>query len=309
MNAAVFHFTSMGCPCALHVETSVPDLARRALDRVRRECERLDHKYSHYRDDGLLATMQARPGTTFEVDGETADLLDFAAALYRQSGGRFDITSGALTRLWQPPRTRLPEPGEIAAALACTGWRHLDWRRPHLRLKTPGVRLNMGGLVKEYAADRCAQVCREAGVHAGLVDLGGDLAIIGPHADGTPWLAGIRWPEAAGQARAGIALEAGGLATSGDYERVLVIDGRRYSHIVNPRSGWPVSGLASVSVLADSCLVAGAAATLAMLLGAVEGIAYLRGLGLPFMSIAANGHIEHAGGAQCAEEAPSLDTE
>ena len=160
-----------------------------------------------------------------------------------------------------------------------------------LQLTTPGMRLDLGGIVKEYAADRCAQRCRDAGIDSGVVDLGGDLALIGPHDDGTPWIVGIKAPRAPGRASARIELPRGGLATSGDYERALIVDGQRYSHIVDARNGAPVQGFASVSVVAESCLIAGAAATLAMLFGVERGGAYLRELGLPHLCIEQDGHV------------------
>jgi thiamine biosynthesis lipoprotein len=144
-------------------------------------------------------------------------------------------------------------------------------------------------VVKEYAADRAAQLCREVGVEHGIVDLGGDLAVVGAHADGSPWLAGIKAPRNPDNAIAQIELRSGGLATSGDYERVMIVDGRRYSHIIDPVSGWPVESFASVSVVAGSCLVAGAASTLGMLLGLEQGHQWLRNLGLPFLCVDAEG--------------------
>jgi thiamine biosynthesis lipoprotein len=257
---------------------------------TRAECDRLDAKYSHYRDDSLLARIAANSGP-IEVDDETANLLYFAAALYAQSDGLFDITAGALTRLWNAQRAHLPLREEITQALQVTGWQRVQWRRPNLRLTAPGMRLDLGGIVKEYAADRCAQLCRDAGIDSGVVDLGGDLALIGPHRDGSPWLVGIKAPRAPGRASARIELPRGGLATSGDYERALIVDGRRYSHIVDPRDGVPVQSFASVSVVADRCLIAGAAATLAMLLGVERGGAYLGELGLPHLCIEDNGNV------------------
>lgn len=283
----------MGCPCALHLETHDEFVARAAHAAAVAECMRLDHKYSHYRDDSLVARIAANAGgDAIEVDAETADLLDFAAALHAQSGGLFDITAGRLTRLWDAQTGRLPDKAEIAVALAATGWRRVQWQRPVLRLSVPGMRLDLGGIVKEYAADRCAKLCRNMDVDSGVVDLGGDLALIGPHRDGSPWIVGIKAPRLSGQAAARIELLHGGLATSGDYERALIVDGRRYSHIVDPRSGEPVQSFASVSVVADSCLVAGAAATLAMLMDTERGGAYLHELGLPHLTIRDDGSID-----------------
>lgn len=281
----------MGCPCALQLECDAQSIARDAHAAVTTECERLDRKYSHYRDDSFVARIAANASNGIEVDDETASLIDFAAALHAQSGGLFDITAGVLTRLWDAQRGRLPNAAEISAALAVTGWQHVQWRRPRLHLGIPGMHLDLGGIVKEYAADRCAQACRDAGVESGVVDLGGDLALIGPHRDGAPWIVGIKAPRAPGRSAARIELPRGGLATSGDYERALIIDGRRYSHIVDPRSGEPVQSFASVSVVADSCLVAGAAATLAMLLGVERGGEYLRELGLAHLTISDDGNV------------------
>ena len=281
----------MGCPCTLHLETDAEPIAQAAQAAVVAECERLERKYSHYRDDSLVARIAASAMAGIEVDAETANLIDFAAALHAQSGGLFDITAGALTRLWDAQRGRLPDKTEISAALAVTGWRRTQWQRPLLRLGIPGMHVDLGGLVKEYAADRCAQACRDAGAVSGVVDLGGDLALIGPHRDGSPWIVGIKAPRIPGHASARIELPHGGLATSGDYERALIVDGRRYSHIVDPRGGEPVQSFASVSVVAESCLIAGAAATLAMLLGVEQGGGYLRDLGLPHLTIRDDGHI------------------
>ena len=281
----------MGCPATLHLEAETDDIAHAAHAATVAECARLDAKYSHYRNDSLLARLARMDGELVEVDEETANLLDFAAALHAQSDGLFDITTGALTRVWDAQRGRLPTADEIAQARQVSGWQRVQWHRPSLRLTARGMRLDLGGLVKEYAADRCAQLCRDAGIDSGVVDLGGDLALIGPHRDGSSWLVGIKAPRAPGRSAARIALPRGGLATSGDYERALIVDGRRYSHIVDPRDGSPVQSFASVSVVADSCLIAGAAATLAMLLGVARGGAYLRELGLPHLCIEDSGNV------------------
>jgi len=288
-----YAFSSMGCPCEIHVEHAD---ATRALDAARAaeaEVHRLDAKYSHYRDDSLIGDFAraADAGTSLAVDDETAGLLDFAAALHAQSEGRFDISAGPLIKLWDPQRSRVPDDVEISTARERCGWQRVQWQRPHLHFSVPGMGLDLGGVVKEYAADRAAQVCREHGIAHGVVDLGGDLALVGPHMDGAPWRVGIKAPRAPGSAAAEIDLARGALATSGDYERVMVVDGRRYSHILDPRTGVPVESFASVSVIADSCLVAGAASTLAMLFGLERGAAWLRELGLPHLTIDAEGRM------------------
>ena len=140
--------------------------------------------------------------------------------------------------------------------------------------------LDFGGIVKEYAADRAAVICVEAGFCHGLVDLGGDIRILGPHPDGAPWSVGIQHPRRPHDVMASIDLVRGAIATSGDYERFVEIDGERYGHILSPRTGMPVRSLAGVSVVADECVVAGSAATIAMLMEGL-GPAWLAELGLP----------------------------
>ena len=142
------------------------------------------------------------------------------------------------------------------------------------------MEIDFGGVVKEYAADRAATLCAEAGFRHGLVDLGGDIKIVGPHPDGTPWAVGIQHPRSAEAVMATLDLFQGAIATSGDYERFVEIDGRRYSHILSPRTGMPVCGLAGVSVAAPECVVAGSATTIAMLMED-RGAQWLDEVGLP----------------------------
>ncbi|HKX56554.1 MAG TPA: FAD:protein FMN transferase, partial [Xanthomonadales bacterium] len=156
-------FNTMGCPAELCVYAPSEAKALQALRIARAEAQRLDHKYSHYREDSFLAHLQlsaTRPGGQ-RVDPETAALLDFAACQYQQSEGRFDITAGRLTRLWQES-AGLPAADEIQQALASTGWNKVVWDGVCLQLP-PGMQLDLGGIVKEYAADRVALLLRQAG--------------------------------------------------------------------------------------------------------------------------------------------------
>ena len=280
-------FSSMGCPCEIRLYAAGETMARHALTAAIEEIGRLNSKYSLYRDDSLLADINrsAGSGKRFVVDEETAALLDYAEAEYILSDGLFDITAGALWRTWDLRAKCLPADELIAEALRLTGWSKLDWSRPSLLLPNAGMALDLGGIAKEYAADRAAVILRRYGINHGLVDLGGDMSVVGPHLDGQGWSVGIKDPANPQEAIALIKLKQGGLASSGDYERCIVIDGVKYSHIINPLTGWPVQGLASVSVQASSCLAAGAISTVAMLKGKVAGHGFLRNTGLAWMSI------------------------
>jgi FAD:protein FMN transferase len=284
-----YSFKAMGSPCELRLYGERTDEIAVA---AQGEIARLETKYSRYRDDSLATRINRSAGDAsgVEVDAETARLLDYAATAWRESGGRFDISSGILRRAWNFKAGRVPARAEIAALLPLIGWDKLVWRAPRIVLSLAGMELDFGGYVKEYAADLAAAKCRELGARHGLVDLGGDLAVVGPHPDGRPWRIGVRDPRAPARALVEIALQGGGLATSGDYERCMIVDAVRYGHILDPRTGWPVAGLASVTVAAEACLVAGTLTTSAMLRG-TNGGAWLDSLGVACVYVSENGAV------------------
>ncbi len=238
--------------------------------------DRIEQCYSRYRSDSIIAAINAaaRQGGDIEVDPETADLIDHAFDLHQRSGGLFDITSGVLRKAWNDDAVAAPDETTIAELLKSVGLQKVLWDRPRISFLVPGIEIDFGGIAKEYAADRAAAVCQSFGVQHGIVDLGGDIAVIGPNPDGSPWRIGIVDPKDRQTAIATLFVENGGVATSGDYERYWEFDGRRYGHILNPRTGWPVEGLISVTVAAESCLTAGAFSTVAILKGE-GGIAWL----------------------------------
>ncbi len=289
-----FRFRAMGSPCALHLWSSSRTQAERVAERGVAEVARLEHKYSRYREDSLATRINRSAGSPcgVTVDEETAALLDFAASAHRESDGRFDPTSGVLRRVWDFRSGVVPEAAAIRETLRRVGWQRIRWERPRLTLPIDGMELDWGGFVKEYAADRVAELCRSEGLRSGLVDLGGDLAVVGPHPDGAAWMVGIRNPRQPERAMGRIALRSGGLATSGDYERFMIVDGVRHSHLLDPRTGESFrDGPASVSVSADHCLIAGVAATIGMLHEESESERFLGGLGLPHLGVTRGGRI------------------
>jgi thiamine biosynthesis lipoprotein len=283
----------MGSPCEVRLYGADEAETQATLAAAQAEVLRLEAKYSRYRDHSLATRINRSAGDAagVEVDAETARLLDYAESCWRQSEGGFDATSGILRRAWSFEACRVPAQAEIDALLPLVGWSQVRWRAPRLVLPKAGMELDFGGFVKEYAADRVADLCRAAGAKHGLVDLGGDLAVIGPHPDRSPWLVGIRDPRDPKHAMATVQLLGGGIATSGDYERGMTVDGVRYTHVLDPRTGWPVRGLRSVSVAARRCLIAGTATTVAMLKGAADGPRWLEELGLPSLYMDESGEL------------------
>ena len=289
-----FRFRAMGSPCELQLWSRSRSSAAAVADACGQEIDRLEKKFSRYRDDSLTTRINRSAGDDagVEVDSETAALLDLAATTHRESGGRFDPTSGVLRRVWNFKSGHLPTSHAVQEVLELVGWEKLQWENPRIVLTRPGMELDFGGFVKEYAADRAAELCRVRGVTSGIVDLGGDLAIVGPHPNGQPWLIGIRNPRRPSEAMARIALRSGGLATSGDYERFMVIDGKRYAHLLDPRTGWPHDdGPACVSITADHCLIAGLTATIAMLQPEAKASEFLENVGLPHLVVTQSGKV------------------
>ncbi len=283
-------FNAMGSPCEIQLFAKNHAEAKRVANIAIADVNRLEARYSRYRSDSFLSAINrvASTGGSITVDEETAGLLNYAVACYEQSDGLFDITSGILRRAWNFKAGILPDDSQIQALLDKVGWHKLHWNPPVLEFPLPGMEVDFGGVVKEYAVDRAAALCWQAGVKQGMVNLGGDIKIIGPRIGGAPWNIGIRHPRSKDSLIETIALHKGALASSGDYERCIVLDGVRYGHVLNPKTGWPVRHLAAVSVVGDFCVVSGSASTIAML-KEDAGPGWLESLGLPYLWVDVNG--------------------
>ena len=233
------------------------------------EVRRIETKYSRYRTDSIVSRINAAAGgQPVTVDAETAQLLDYADACWRESGGLFDATSGVLRRAWRfEPGLRPPTDAQLAAVLPLIGWDRVEREGATVRLPRAGMELDFGGFGKEYAVDRAALALREAGAASALVNLAGDLAILGELPGGEPWRLAVQHPRRDDMALATLPVSSGAIATSGDYERFIEVDGVRHCHVLDPRTGRSARGFQSVTVHAPSCLVAGSATTIAMLKG------------------------------------------
>jgi len=300
------YFKAMACDNEVVTVAATPAQAQRQMAAAVEEVLRIEGKFSRYRDDSVVSHInrEAGSGTPVDCDEETTALLDFAAALFKESGGLFDITAGVLRQAWDFRTPRVPDESTLAALLARVGFAHLQREQHTARLPFAGMEIDFGGFGKEYAADRAAQALREHGATGGYVNLGGDIAAIGPQEDGTPWQIGINDPRDLRQLIATIPLTRGGLATSGDYERYFDLDGQRYCHILNAHTGQPVHYWRSVSVLAPMCIAAGALSTIAMLKEGA-GESFLQERRVTFLAVDPNGLIVNAvGGSPSAQETP-----
>ncbi len=263
-----FPFRAMGSPCEVQLYSDDKRHAQSVAEQAMADVWRIEARYSRYREDSVLSAINliAAKGGEMAIDEETAALLNYADICYQQSEGLFDITSGVLRQAWDFKAQKIPKKSAINKLLSVVGWDKVQLSATQIGFKRPGMQLDFGGIGKEYAVDRAAVICKEHGVEHGLVDLGGDIKIIGPHADGRPWSVGLRHPRKPGALLASVKVYAGAVASSGDYERCIEDNGRRYSHVLNPKTGWPVNDLVGVTVLAEQCVIAGSACTIAMLM-------------------------------------------
>jgi len=265
---SVYQFHAMGSPCEILFEGVSEAEADRLGALAEAEARRIEHKFSRYRQDNILFKINHSHQNPVTLDEETSRLFDFADQLYRLSEGRFDITSGVLRRVWNfDGSDRIASPDAVTALLPLIGWEKVRWQPPVLTLPE-GMEVDLGGIGKEYAVDAVFGLLGALTAAPLLVNFGGDLRCRGPRSGGEAWHIGIENPDAEGDALQMLSLKDGGVATSGDARRFLLKDGVRYGHILNPKTGWPVSGAPrSVTVAAGTCTEAGMLSTLAMLAG------------------------------------------
>lgn len=283
------NFKAMGSRCEVRLAAADQPQANTLAQMAIAEVHRIELKYSRYRPDSVVSEITAQAGFGWvECDEETKALFDFADALYRQSGGAFDVTSGVLRHAWNFHEPRVPSASHLEVLRQLVDWQSVERDGSLIRMPRAGMELDFGGFGKEYAADRAAGVLMEYGVRYGYINLGGDIRVLGPQPDGRPWLMGIQDPRDMGRLVASIPMEGGALATSGDYERFFQVGAQRCSHILHPHTGHPVDCWRSISILAPSALIAGGGATIAML-KQVHAQAFLEETGLHYFMVDSDG--------------------
>lgn len=261
-------FAAMASPCSVLIDGADAPEAKRLGAIAEAEARRIERKFSRYRDDSVLSAINRSDGRPVSVDPETMALLDYAVQCHALSDGLFDITSGVLRRLWRfDGSATVPDPEAIEALLPLIGMDKVRLEPGRISLM-PGMEIDFGGLGKEYAVDRALLLLQTATDLPVMVNFGGDLRVSRPRRDGRPWRVAIEQPDDSSAGGEIIEIVGGALTTSGDSKRFLLKDGVRYSHILDPRTGWPVvDPPRSVTVGAGTCMEAGIISTLAMAKG------------------------------------------
>lgn len=263
-----YAFRAMGSPCEVRVETEDAALATQIGEIVEAEALRIERKFSRYRPDSALSRINSSSGTPLYVDAETTALLNYAAQCFDLSRGLFDVTSGVLRRVWHfDGSDQVPSREQVADLLPLIGWDKICWRAPEIVLPK-GMEIDLGGVGKEYAVDSALIRAMAVSNVPILINFGGDLRVSGPRAGGQRWRIALESVDRSGYAEGSLHVSSGALTTSGDARRFLFKDGVRYSHILNPRTGWPIEHPPrSITVAAPTCMEAGVMSTLAMLHG------------------------------------------
>jgi FAD:protein FMN transferase len=271
-------FALMGGTATVRFATEKPRSEAEAAARaVEAEAERIEARYSRYRESSVVSEINRNAGRTpVAVDEETERLVRAALEVCRLTGGRFDPTVGVLRRVWNFGSRRVPEHEEVAALLPLVDASSLALADGTVFLRRAGMELDLGGVGKEHAVDRAAEVLLDRGIDCAVVEFAGDVRTVGLRGDGRPWSVGVIDPEDRRSCRFEVRLAGGGgVATSGRYERGFEVDGIWYHHLLDATTGWPVQGLASATVVGATTSEAGSFATAAFLLGPEAGLALL----------------------------------
>jgi thiamine biosynthesis lipoprotein len=253
--------------------------AQGAAETAFRRVAALEEIMSDYQADSELMRLCDQPaGTAVPISADLFDVLQRAQRFSELSHGAFDVTVGPYVRLWRFSRKRktLPTPSEIAQARASVGWKnlHLDARTCTATLLLPNMRLDLGGIGKGYAADQALQLLKKRGINRAMVAASGDIAIGDPPADQNGWKVGIADIDANnyGITRT-VLLRNAGVSTSGDTEQFVLINGIRYSHIVDPRTGVGLTNRIQVTVIAPNATTSDALAKPVSVIGIKPGLA------------------------------------
>ena len=273
-------FAAMGTPCTLQYVAPAGDAQAATFERAAIGwVSAFEAKYSRYRADSLVSWINAAAGRSWvDVDADAERLLDLCDMVCALTRGILDPTLLPLLRLWnyKAEQPRIPARTEIDAARARVGWAKVQRAPGRVFLPIEGMALDLGGFGKEYAVDVVAQIARDHGITTALIDFGHDLRALGRPPGRPAWHVGLEDPRVPGTTCGSIAVTERGIASSGDYLRCFRIGERRYGHIIDPRTGWPVAnGMLQATVVAPTCLHAGVLSTAAFVLGVAEALSFL----------------------------------
>lgn len=271
-------FRAMGTQCAIQFRCDDQKTALKFLADALGWLGKFEAKFSRFQPESMVSRINQAAGKSWvNIDPEMEQMLDMAAAMHRLTGGILDAAILPLLRIWDWKKVheKLPTEAEVQAALALSNWREVQRQPGKIFLPREGMGLDFGGFGKEHAVDQVIAIARRHGIQDALVDLGRDIFAIGGNGLHPFWHVGIQSGIQPDQCIGGLAVSGYAVCASGDYARRFEHKGVRYGHILDHRTGWPVShGLRAVTVLAPTCLVAGIYATCVFAMGRKDGLQF-----------------------------------
>jgi thiamine biosynthesis lipoprotein len=267
----------MGTRVEIQVWMDEEPKARQLIAAGMAEFDRIEAAMSTYRESSeISAVNRGAASAPVVVSAELLELVQRSLALSVRTGGAFDITYDSVGYLYDFRARERPAEAAIAQNIAAIDYRHvlLDAGKSTIRFTQPGTRINLGGIAKGYACEQVVALLRKAGVTNALVNAGGDTRLLGDRR-GKPWVVGIRDPDDESKWVTRLALDDEAISTSGDYERYFEADGVRYHHILDPKSGMPVAGVRSVTIIGPDATLTDGLSTSVFVLGVERGLALI----------------------------------
>lgn len=273
--------TLMGSRWDITIVAADSAMAEKQIDSVIAEVTRIEYLISDWKPETQVSAVNRMAGVApVKVDREVFDLTQRALHLSNLTNGAFDISFAAMDRIWKfdGTMTQMPTPEAIKKSVEKVGYKNilLDSAACTIFLKNKGMKIGFGALGEGYAADRCRQLMLARGVQAGIVNGSGDMSTWGKQPNGKPWTIGIADPANSTELYAVVPLLQPSVVTSGSYEKYVVFNGRRYSHIINPATGYPATGLMAVTIFGPSAELANGFSTSIMVMGKKAGLKLLK---------------------------------
>lgn len=271
--------------------------AGKAIEDAFSEIERFGDLINFFSDSSEVSLINRNAGTrAVKVSQDTLNVIQKAVSVSEQSGGAFDVTIGPVMSLWDFHKKVKPDEIKIKKKLSLVNYKKMiiDSDSATVFLKDKGMLLDLGGIAKGYAADLAVKNLRQSGIQAGIVAVAGDIKTFGLKPDGKAWKVGIKNPRQKNESDeiiATINLDGSAISTSGDYERFFMVDGKRYHHLLDPKTGHPVDTFQGVSIITNESVFADAFSTAVFILGKEKGLKMLKEKGMEAVIIENNGEI------------------
>lgn len=292
--------TIMGTQVTITVVAPTAEQGKAAIDAGMAEVRRFDAMMSLYKDDSESTRINLAAGKRpVRVSPEVIEVVEHAAEISRRSGGVFDVTIGPLVVLWQMrlKEGKIPSEEEIGRVRRLVNFRNIiiNKNASTIFLKRPGMIMDLGGM-KGYIADKVAGLLKQRGIKNALIALAGDIWALGHREDGTPWKIGVQHPREKGKTLAVLELSDRYVCTSGDYERFVIKEKKRYHHIIDPRTGKPSTGIISVTLVGEKGALIDPLAKVPFIVGAEKGLELVREYGAEAIIVDDQGKVTSTSG-------------